>query len=228
MKPEMPDSKSIQIFHHMPKCGGTAMRNALGRWFQLVMDYISVDELQGRVPMHPPVALTTLRCDQCLCGHFETPLNHVFTRYPDLMRPDSRFRLFSLVRDPLALRISLYYFEAKKGRRDPAKQSLSDNLKSGRNYLARRFACTEDDYIEVLDRYEFIGLQERLQDSLDHLGRMFDKPPVRLPRGPESGRDDQILSLSDADRERFKEENQLDYLIYEHVKARFEREVVAN
>ena len=59
----MPDDDSVHIFHHMPKCGGTAMRKALGGWFELVMDYISVDELKGRTPIHPPVPLESLRSE---------------------------------------------------------------------------------------------------------------------------------------------------------------------
>lgn len=205
----------------MPKCGGSAMKKVLAKWFALTMDYISLDELWGRIPIRPPIQLSTLNENSCLCSHFEIEANNLFNRYPEITVMPHRYWIFSLVRDPFDLRMSLYYYEIKAGRRDAKNQSLVDYLKTGENYIAKRFACSDNNYKSVLGRYSFIGLQEHLQETVDYLAFLFNKPSIFLEKANVAPRDNQFRRLSSSDIETFIANNRLDYTIYDYVKRRF-------
>lgn len=171
----MKTNNPIYIFHHMPKCGGTAVKKALNSWFELVMDYLSLEQLRGHSPIDAPISLNALHDNQCICSHFETKRNNLFERYPDILQRPDDFKVFSFVRDPLDLRVSLYYYEIKVGRRNISKQSLSEYLRTNCNYMSQRFQCSKDNYKEIIDRYMFIGIQEYLQESLDIMAVLFGK-----------------------------------------------------
>lgn len=210
----------IYVFHHIPKCGGSAVKFGLKKWFNLVSDYISIKQLQGYEKVASPIDLSTLNSSNCLCGHFECEYNYLILRYPEIVENPKKFQLFTFIRDPLELRISLYYYEIKKGRRDINKQSLKDYLLSGDNYLAKRFPCDYRDYQKVLNRYTFIGFQEHLQESMDQLSSIVHKPKLLLPQVNLSPRDLQNSNLSEDIISSFKRINKLDYLIYNYAQKK--------
>lgn len=218
---DAPRGDTVYIFHHMPKCGGTAMRKALEGWFTTIHDYITHEELRTRKIVRPPVPLADLKAKSCICSHFEIPENRLASRYPEVLRHPERFVVFSLVRDPFALRVSLYYHEVRGGFRDPGAQSLAEYLRTGHNYMADRFGCSPDDYERVLGLYDFIGVQECLQESLDRLARLCGLAPLPLERHNVGIRDEQVQDLTDEDRRLFRENNRLDYRIYEYARRRW-------
>lgn len=207
----------VHVFHHIPKCAGNSVIKVLDDWFISLYDY-----RKGRTHRYPArIKLEKVNSAYCICGHFETEGYYLLQRYPQLA-DSNRYRLFSFVRDPLQLRISLYFYES---RFNNDRGSLEDNLFSHRNYLAKRFPATESNYRDVVERYIFIGIVEKLQDSLDQLARLCDRPKVKI-RHINSGtynRNPEQVGLSHELQQRFREENALDYKIYDLCKNRFER-----
>jgi len=217
------DKYPIRIFDHTPKCGGTSVLKVLGNWFDLYKDYITVDQLRGNEPLNPPFFLSAFNSNSCVCGHFETPRNSLFTRYPEIRKNPELFQVFSLVREPLELRASLYYYEIMTGRRNQVNSTFSDFLREGSNFLADQFACSLENYKEVMDCYVFIGVQEQLQESVDILAALFKKPTVELEKLNVSPRAEHPLGLTEIEMEWFRDNNKLDYLIYEYAKSKLAR-----
>ena len=106
----------------------------------------------------------------------------------------------------------------------PIKE-LAQGIMTYNNYFARIMGLNDRDYKEKLDRYFFIGLQEQMQMSFDLLASTINKPQVILPVSNvtvQSGNNGPG-ALSANEINLFKKENQLDYLIYDYVKARLDR-----
>jgi len=213
----------LYVFHHIPKCGGTSVFSALGGWFNVILDYrnytaelpphvvLNYGNLTGEIS--PPIKLDTLLPTDCLCGHFEVDGNYLHQRYPEILR-SRKYKVFTFVRDPLELKISLYYYEKKLGVNDG--MTLEESLFTRSNYMADRFPCTFDNYLEVLDRYFFIGVVEFAQESMDKLANLLGKPRLQLSYENKSQRDVQCDNLSAEIIDKFKKENKLDYLIYHY------------
>ena len=107
------------VFHHLPRCGGTSLRKSLGTCKNVYTDYRI---LWGK--LYPPkYDLTKLGKDDCLAGHFELEGRHIFQRYPAI-ETDRRYKIFSFIRDPLDLCISLYYYQMKRGQ--PTEGNIRD------------------------------------------------------------------------------------------------------
>lgn len=209
----------VYVFHHIPKCAGTSMISALRHWFFVVKDYMKYHH-PGELPffIRHPVKIQTLSSRHCLCGHFALPDTHLHKRYPGVWH-DKDFKIFTFIRDPLEVKISLYYFEKKRGQREGV--SLAQHLLERENYIASILDCTIDNYKDVLDRYFFIGITEYLQSSLDKLADRVNKRKVKLPVLNLSHRDSQVSNLSPEMINRFKAANELDYRIYDYCLARF-------
>ncbi len=211
----------VYIFHHIPKCGGTTVRNSLKKWFKLELDYITMDQLRGIEPIHPPKDLKKLNGNHCLCGHYEISRNHLEIRYPEIFKYPNKYRVFTFIRDPLELRKSLYYFEIKMKNRNPDSENLEKYLLTGENYLANRIPCNFDNYHEKVNQYFFIGLQENLQQSMNMLADLIGRSKVKVSTQNISTRDDQESGFNDDFLIEFKRKNELDYLIYNYVKHKF-------
>jgi len=211
----------VYVFHHIPKCAGTSMVSALRSWFSMVKDYMRYyhpEELSFFI--RRPVNIRKLRSRHCLSGHFALAETHLNTRYPAVWQ-NRDYKIFTFIRDPLEVKISLYYFEKKRGQREGI--SLTQHLLERENYIASILDCTIDNYKDVLDRYFFIGITEHLQSSLDKLADLLNKRKVKLPVLNLSQRDSQVSNLSPGTINRFKAANELDYRIYDYCLARFQQ-----
>lgn len=199
------------IFHHLPKCGGTSVRHALENWFHPIKDYRPAgnDAAVLKEYFRHPYDLDALRAEEVLCSHFEERGSHLHERYPAALA-SPRFRIFTFVRDPLEVQLSLYFHEKRLG---AAQQPLEAHLLLRPNYLAARLPCTLADYREKLRRYFFIGRLDRGQESFDRLAARLGKPPLKLPVKNRSKRES--LALSPSFAEEFRGANELDYLLYE-------------
>jgi hypothetical protein len=206
----------VYVFHHLPKCGGTSINEALAHWFVCVKDYRTGFSNHYK----KPVNLDRLGSMHCLCGHFELDGYHLPQRYPEILLLN-RYRVFSFVRHPLDVQLSLFQYEKKMGAERCS--NIEEHLTLRRNYLAERFPVTMENYRNVLDQYFFIGLLERGQESLDILATMIGKPRRLLPVKNSTGKDAQSPrnELSPSVISRFEEENRLDYLIYEYCKEKY-------
>ena len=212
LSPESP----VYIFHHIPKCGGTSLLQVLDKWFVTIKDY-----RYGWTMDYPKkVEINRLRSAHCLCGHYELDGYYLHQRYPEVLISD-KFKLFTFIRDPLQIRLSLYRFEKKNnvGKSGNIEEYLFNRL----NYMANRFPATRENYKEVVDRYFFIGILEEGQASLNFLARLIGKKAHKMPCVNRTERD----GVSDIERlpkelvKRFREENAIDYLIYEYCLKKF-------
>jgi hypothetical protein len=96
----------VYVFHHIPKCGGTSLNKVLDSWFTTVKDYRS-----GWSMNYPEkIDIGRLRSCHCLCGHFELDGYYLHQRYPEVFM-SSRYRVFTFVRDPLQVQLSLFWYE---------------------------------------------------------------------------------------------------------------------
>ncbi|MEW6312660.1 MAG: hypothetical protein AB1513_01230 [Pseudomonadota bacterium] len=209
----------VYIFHHIPKCGGTSVRNILAQWFEVIMDY-----RRGWSMEYPEkVNLAALQPHQCLCGHYELEGHHLYQRYPEVFTSD-RYRVFTFVRDPLQVRLSLFKYASNNNR---ARQTtLEAHLFTGNNFIARRLPVTLENYKAILDKYFFIGVLENGQASIDVLAARLGKPTIALPRINQShaGSAPAEETLPQDIVERFRQENTLDYLIYDYCLERFRQD----
>ncbi|MEW6312659.1 MAG: hypothetical protein AB1513_01225 [Pseudomonadota bacterium] len=214
----------IHIFHHIPKCGGTSVRYLLGQWFQIIEDY-----RKGWSMEYPEkVNLAAMQPHQCLCGHFELDGYHLYQRYPEVFTSD-RYRVFTFVRDPLQVRLSLFKYSTSNGvpMHKSIEDALSDNTRF--NFLARRFPVTMENYQSVLDKYFFIGIIEHGQDSMDILAAKLGKQPLPLPWENRTRQHTERMltkeSLPQELIEKFKHDHALDYMIYDYCLDKFRKEM---
>ncbi len=210
----------VFVFHHIPKCAGTSLKEAFRGHFQLIPDYLKLEMLSNEQPIHPKRKLSNSRRQIILCGHFELPKNHLHIRYPEVLKKPKKFKLFTILRDPLHLRISLYYYELKKKRRDPNGETLEEYLLTQPNYISRILPCSENNYESILARYHFIGIQEYMDESARKLSDFLNRK-LEIPVANTSKKDEQVKKLSNVTVKRFKEINSLDYAVYEYALNKF-------
>ena len=212
------------IFHHMPKCAGTSAVDALTNWFVVLKDYPmgwgSEDSPKAyQKYCDNPKNLDRIKPYQILVGHYLAEPSFLHQRYPNWQ--DKGYQVFTFLRDPLEQRISLYYYEIRNNRISADEPLEKQLLQHKKNYIAGLLPCDDSNYLEVLQRYFFIGIVEKYQESFDELSRLMGKPPINLKAYNESKRKN--LKLSAETISEFKEINQLDYKIYDYGKAFYEK-----
>lgn len=72
----------------------------------------------------------------------------------------------------------------------------------------------EHNHEEVLGRHEFIGLTERIQESLDYLADQLGKPRILVPRV--NAHEGESAPIPADVARRFRARNGLDYKVYHH------------
>lgn len=224
--------KPAYVFHHIIKCGGTSVHKELMKWFQIEWDFKAFDaqnenDFFKNEFMYNKYKYNTgnFSSDNCMVSHFNTEGSYLHQRYPELMISKDKFKIFAFVRDPLELAISLYYYKFQDDKEQLQKYKLRDFLEYHYNLLAFQFPCNKNNYKEVLDRYFFIGLVEKMQESFDKLADLTGKRRIKLPVANKSKKDTQVEELK-KDMEfikEFKKRNFIDYLVYDYCKEKYDK-----
>jgi len=130
-------AEPVYVFHHIRMWWNEYGKGSC-RWFVFVPDYRNGPSsgIPDRLDLHK------LRSGHCLVGLYDSEGYYLHQRYPEILTSD-RFRLITLVRDPLQVRLSLYYYGKKrKAGLYNRLNKLEDHVFSGDNYLAGRFPAT--------------------------------------------------------------------------------------
>jgi hypothetical protein len=131
--------------------------------------------------------------------------------------------LFTFIRDPLEVSLSLFRYEKKNHRNKTV--SLEQHLSLRPNYLANIFPVSRDNYKDILDRYFFIGILEEGQAGLDLFAKLVGKERLDMPRLNQTKLDykSSETTLAKDLVQKFRDENELDYLIYDYCKEKFRK-----
>ncbi|MBK6538256.1 MAG: hypothetical protein WBQ38_01790 [Ignavibacteria bacterium] len=208
--------KPAYIFHHMMKCGGTSVISVLSKWFNIIPDYHeSSDDLNMYI--NNRINIDLISSDHCIAGHYLCDGTFVHQRYPEIISRKDEIKCFTFLREPLDFFISFYYYSRKFGRMN---STLKDFIESNRNLISYYMGCDEEYYKDVLDRYFFIGITEKLQYSFDILAERLNKPKLKVPLLNYSEKDEQLVLLTEEYIDNFKKYNELDYEIYNYAKSK--------
>ena len=220
------------FFHHLIKCGGSSLGTVLEKWFRFENDLYDQVETGGGISFNYGLDVNFFRkykfnlenisSDTCIRGHFQHEGIYINQRYPEIFSRKDEFKVFTFVRDPLKVLYSLYYFGRKRNY-DYQTISLKKYLESTKNFLAYLLQCNDDNYREILDRYFFIGIVDRMQESFDKLASLVGKKKITVPLFNTTEKDSQIQDLSPEFIEEIKKQNELDYKIYNYSLERFDK-----
>ena len=204
---------------HVPKCAGQSFRELLQRWFagRFFVHYFQ----QNDAP--PPRRVLGER--SCLHGHFNREKGLGLEDYYP-----AAGQLITVLRDPLEIALSNYFFWKRKARR---RQIERGSIRAGgehdyrdiddffrkrpRSHLLNFLpaALTPENYREFLEaRFVWIGLVENLDEAVPVLAGRLGFAPGSVMRVNASPRDEE---LSPALREEFLERNRFEYEIHRHV-----------
>ncbi len=212
----------IYFFHHIPKCGGSSVRDALESWFHVNDDYYN----ENTKSILPPVDLKPINSHNCISGHFGHNEFFIDQRYPNVfegLRARKRYRVFMFLRDPLEMRCSLYRHALKTGKSEHA--DLASAIMPFNNYYARIIHVNEENWKKKIDQYYFIGIaDDELQLSFDLLANMIGKPKIELPKFNTTDEQGELSSksLTPSQIADFSAANTLDYKIFNYVKGRID------
>ncbi len=212
------------IFHHLMKCGGTSLTIAFQDWFSLKLDHIKTDEITVDLNQYLNFKynLENVISEDCIVSHFQSESYFLHQRYPEALGNRNKFSIFTFVREPLSIVTSLYYYARKGGSLQDI--SLIHSIKySKENFLASLFPCDETNYKEILNRYFFIGIVEKMQESMDKLAKLLNKKRIIVPLSNTTEKDSQMKEITPEFIAEFKEKNKLDYLIYNYCIEKFNK-----
>lgn len=206
------------FFHHLMKCGGSSVTESLKTWFNLQLDLLEKSNSLNDF-LRLKYNIENISSDTCITGHFQFESIHLHKRYPEIFSWKNEFKIFTFIRDPLKVKISLYYYVRNRGGFQDL--NLMESLKNEENFLASLFPCNETNYKEILDRYFFIGIVEQMQESMDKLADLLNKKRINVPFSNKSDKDSQMKGITPEFIQVFKNKNKLDYLIYDYCLKKF-------
>ena len=224
------DRKKPLISIHIPKCAGVSYSEVLKTWFKGNFYRHYHNEKRNRPPrkhrLYRGFFSRELRPDMCIHGHFNNSRgNGVHDYYPEVDQ------FITMLRHPFNLHVSTYFYvrrEAQRngvnsyraGKRHPIIENdwniidyLGENTKS---YMCRFLPpdISLDNYRQVLDdSFVYIGITERLQQSVDILAGKLGYPSMQVRHINVS---DWNEPIPDGARELFAENNPLEMAIYDY------------
>jgi hypothetical protein len=218
-----PEHPLISI--HLPKSGGTTFRKALETWFANRLHYHYFIEQRQQRPTRIRLrqGLLGLRRRRGMCIHGFFNRNRgtgVFDYYPGAQQ------FITIVREPLDQHLSQYFYlrnKCERGEHYFKGQQVRFKYASPDDYLDREeayflryfpWALSFDNFKRLIDKhFVFVGVTEKMQESVDALAERLGKPKVELERRNVTPRDHGPTPEA---IERFKQRHQLEYAIYDY------------
>ena len=176
---------------HVPKCGGVSVSKILKQWFG---DRYVRPSKEG---FHSLVGdQRFIGGPSCIHEHFSAYEDHLNRVYPNAQQ------LFTILRDPFDMLLSLYTYGLRRDGPSLAKESGSldrflDRLLERRGtaslftWLPRR--AIEEPLAEYANRFLLIGVTDQLQESMTLLANVIGMPVLQVPRANVS-REDGVFS----------------------------------
>ncbi len=204
----------VLVYQHIPKCGGTAFREACGRMFPVTHELLpdrkdegAWGEFVGNVPdprtAADPVVMVT--------GHYVHDGVRPWERFAEMQNAGGEWEWMTVLREPLDRVISSFYYRQQRDAKVP--QTLEDWVKRKRNTQARYLGYAGGGAAEFLERYSFVGITESLQGSVNVLAARLGRDSTDVGRANVTTRERAKLAPGLA--EKFRERNTLDYELYE-------------
>ncbi|MBN1917245.1 MAG: sulfotransferase family 2 domain-containing protein [Verrucomicrobia bacterium] len=219
------DSRHPLISIHLPKSGGTTFRKALETWFPHRLHYHYFVEKNRARPTRIRLRRGFLglrqRHGMCIHGFFNRNRGTgVFDYYPGARQ------FITIMRDPLQQHLSHYFYLRNKCARGEhyfkgvqvefKYAGPDDYLDREEAYILRYlpWEMTLENFKRLIDEhFVFVGITEKMQESVDALADRLGKPRVELERRNVTPRDDGASPEAIA---RFKERHQLEYALYNY------------
>lgn len=208
---------------HIPKCGGQSLRRVLHQWFGERFKIHYFQQFNAMPPFHQ------LEPGLCIHGHF----NREKQMGADHYYPGIR-QFITVVRDPLEMAISNYFFWKRKERArklslgllkegDPHDYRDIDDFFTKRPHsqltLFMPVEITPANYKEVIDNYFiWIGFTDDLQGCIDMFAQRLGLPPAEVAHINDSSRDEE---LSPTVREQFVERNRFAFDIIDYIRLQY-------
>lgn len=208
------------VFVHIEKTGGRTVRYILRSSYGLRHCEVEPDGLWES----PPFSSLDLRRIRRLYPNLASVAGHRVTGYVDLGEPETRFRYFTLLRDPLKMGASRYQFHlARKKRKLPFEEWIQKD--AVRNAQTKQIAGVPNaaEAIRVIEKREMlVGLTERFDESLVLLKSLrapdlnIDYESVNVASGNTVAKD---LLATPSTRQALVEANQADLELYEYART---------
>lgn len=204
----------VLVYQHIPKCGGTAFREACGRMFPVThellpdrSDAVAWDGFAANVP-DPQVEGERV---VMITGHYVHEGVRPWERFAPLRDAGGNVEWLTVLREPLDRVISSFYYRQQREAKVP--HTLEDWVKRKRNTQSRYLGYEGGGAANFLDRYVFVGITERLQESVGVLAAQLDCVATDVGRANVTTR--KRAELAPGLAEKFRERNELDYELYE-------------
>jgi len=213
--------KVVYLYQHIPKCGGISFIRACKQWFPALREKVGSYPTPERIAEFARTRRTfeELAPNTFLHGHLVNEGIRPFERYGDYIA-EGKFRVLTIVRDPLERWISAYFHRQRVGKEWP--EPLEKWLERGHNPFARYFEVDPANWRAQMDRYFLVGTTESMQLTTDLFAKKTGQPPLETPHLNTSPRSE--YALSEELQQAFREKHALDYQIYNYATERLARE----
>jgi hypothetical protein len=210
MKEYNPTDPLIAI--HIPKTGGTSVRNLFNEWFG--SGFLSHYKSKHSAPKrHDLSSIRESSIPIVIYGHFNQLRNFGIAQYyPEVNQ------FITMIRDPFERAISRYFYNSLHGK---CNKKIEDTLMDSNPELSALCHFPEmitlENYKDVIESsFVEIGIMERMEESLRRISRKLNKAykPLSVQHLNISARNSPIpYGL----REEWEQRNSLECLVYKYV-----------
>jgi hypothetical protein len=231
----IPLSKPIYIFSHIPKTGGLTMRRIIDENVpeDLIFRYPRHSQWYGQWKRGKKIRPAEVKNYRWVYGHCRFGVHRVFRR---------PFKYITMIREPLSRIISTYYFilsrPTNKLHKKVKNMSLEQFLNSDdprilaplSNHQTRFISGRNRPDLElakknIRDHYLLVGLTERYAESVFLLQKLFGWEHKHYEKENVNKKKPKKVEIPPALLEKIKKQNSLDYQLYEYCQDLFQQRI---